>query len=215
MTESSNISNLRRNYSLKELTKKKVDPDPFTQFSHWFNELLKSEVKEPNAMILATASSKGIPSVRTVLLKKFDGEGFVFYTNYESHKAADLSENPNAEILFVWLELERQVRIKGKVEKVSEKESEEYFHSRPTNSQIGAWASKQSSVIPDRVFLEEKFQETAEKYKDGVIPLPPFWGGYRLKPVGFEFWQGRESRLHDRISYRKKNNTWEIVRLSP
>ena len=200
---------------MKELTKKKVDPNPFDQFSHWFNELLKSNVKEPNAMILATASSEGIPSVRTVLLKKFDEEGFVFYTNYESHKAADLSENPNAEILFMWLELERQVRIKGKVEKVSEKESEEYFHSRPTNSQIGAWASKQSSVIPDRVFLEEKFQETAEKYKDGVIPLPPFWGGYRLKPVGFEFWQGRESRLHDRISYRKKNNTWEIVRLSP
>ena len=158
---------------------------------------------------------EGIPSARTVLLKKFDESGFVFFTNYESHKAKDLSANPNAEILFVWLELERQVRIRGKVERVSSEESAEYFHSRPTNSQIGAWASKQSSVIPGREFLEEKFRETAEKYKDGKIPLPPFWGGFRLVPDEFEFWQGRESRLHDRINYRRKRDSWEIVRLSP
>ena len=200
---------------MKELTENIVDPNPFTQFSHWFNELLKSDVKEPNAMVLATASAEGIPSARTVLLKKFDETGFVFYTNYESHKARDLTVNPNAEILFVWLELERQVRIRGRVEKVSSEESEEYFHSRPTNSQIGAWASKQSSVIPNREFLEEKFRETAEKYKDGKIPLPPFWGGFRLIPNEFEFWQGRESRLHDRISYLRKGDNWEIVRLSP
>ncbi len=200
---------------MKELTENIVDPNPFIQFSHWFNELLKSDVREPNAMVLATASVGGIPSARTVLLKKFDEEGFVFFTNYESHKAKDLTDNPNAEILFVWLDLERQVRIRGKVERVASKESAEYFHSRPTNSQIGAWASKQSSVIPDREFLEERFRETAEKYKNGKIPLPPFWGGFRLIPDEFEFWQGRESRLHDRISYRLKQNVWEIVRLSP
>ncbi len=215
MMKNNDIANLRRNYSLKELTENIVDRDPFTQFSLWFNELLKSDVKEPNAMILATASAQGVPSVRTVLLKKYDESGFVFFTNYESHKASDLTANPNAEILFLWLELERQVRIRGKVEKVSEEESEEYFHSRPTNSQIGAWASRQSSVIPGREFLEEKFRETAEKYKDGIIPLPPFWGGFRLIPDEFEFWQGRESRLHDRISYRLKEDHWEIVRLSP
>lgn len=200
---------------MKELTENIVDPNPYVQFSIWFNEILKSDLKEPNAMILATASAEGMPSVRTVLLKKYDESGFVFYTNYESHKARDLEENPNAEILFLWLELERQIRIYGSVEKVLPEESEEYFHSRPTNSQIGAWASKQSSIIPNREYIEEKFNEVAEKYKDGNIPLPPFWGGFKLKPAGFEFWQGRESRLHDRISYRKKGNGWEIVRLSP
>ncbi len=200
---------------MKELTENIVDPNPFVQFSHWFNELLKSDVTEPNAMVLATASADGIPSARTVLLKKFDEEGFVFFTNYESHKAKDLMANPKAQILFLWLELERQVRVSGKVERVSLQESEEYFHSRPTNSQIGAWASKQSSVIPDREYLEEKFKETAERYKDGEIPLPPFWGGFRLIPEEFEFWQGRESRLHDRINYRSKGKIWEIVRLSP
>lgn len=200
---------------MKELTESIVDLNPVAQFSHWFNELLKLDVKEPNAMILATSSLKGIPSVRTVLLKKFDENGFVFFTNYGSHKAKDLIENPNAEILFLWLELERQVRIRGSVKKISPKESEEYFHSRPLDSQIGAWASKQSSVIPNREFLEAKFEETAEKYKDREIPLPPFWGGFILKPAEFEFWQGRDSRLHDRILYREKKNNWEILRLSP
>jgi pyridoxamine 5'-phosphate oxidase len=172
-------------------------------------------LKEPNAMILATASAEGIPSLRTVLLKKYNKDGFIFYTNYESNKAKDLLGNPNAEILFLWLELERQVRISGPAEKISSDDSEEYFQSRPTNSQIGAWASKQSSIIPDREYLEEKFKEVAAKYKGGNIPLPPFWGGFILKPVKFEFWQGRESRLHDRICYTKKSEEWEIVRLSP
>jgi pyridoxamine 5'-phosphate oxidase len=215
MTKSNEIASLRRNYSLKGLTESTVDPNPVAQFSQWFNEILKSEVKEPNAMVLATSSLKGIPSIRTVLLKKFDEAGFVFFTNYESHKAKDLMENPNAEILFLWLELERQVRIRGTVKKVSLKDSEEYFQSRPVESQIGAWASKQSSVIPNREFLEQKFEKISERYKNGKIPLPPFWGGFVLKPVEFEFWQGRESRLHDRIRYRKKKNDWKIVRLSP
>jgi pyridoxamine 5'-phosphate oxidase len=200
---------------LKALTENMIDSNPFTQFSHWFNEMLKADFIEPNAMILATSSVNGIPSLRTVLLKKFDEDGFIFFTNYESRKAKELLVNPNAEVLFVWLELKRQVRISGKVEKISVKESEDYFHSRPTNSQIGAWASKQSSVIPGREYLEKKYEEYSEKFKDGKIPLPPFWGGYRLLPEEFEFWQGRESRLHDRICYRKNKDAWEIFRLAP
>ncbi len=215
MTESKSITNTRRIYPLKELTENRIDSNPFMQFTYWFDELLKTDFISPNAMILATSSKKGIPSVRTVLLKNFDENGFVFYTNYESRKARELFENPNAEILFLWLELERQIRISGSVEKISPKESEDYFHSRPTDSQIGAWASKQSSVIPDREFLEKKYKEFSEKFKNETIPLPPFWGGFRLIPNEFEFWQGRESRLHDRICYRKKNDEWEIVRLSP
>jgi len=215
MTESKSIIKSRRIYPLKELTKDGIDSNPFMQFTRWFDELLKTDFINPNAMILATSSKTGIPSVRTVLLKKFDDNGFVFYTNYESRKARDLFANPNAEILFLWLELERQVRISGTVEKASEKESKDYFHTRPTDSQIGAWASKQSSVIPNREFLEKKYKEFSEKFKNGTIPLPPFWGGFRLIPKEFEFWQGRESRLHDRICYRKNNDEWEIVRLSP
>ncbi|HSD64773.1 MAG TPA: pyridoxamine 5'-phosphate oxidase [Ignavibacteriaceae bacterium] len=204
-----------RNSSLKELIENRVDENPFVQFSHWYNEILKADLIEPNAMILATATADAIPSVRTVLLKNFNENGFFFYTNYESRKAKDLIANPIAEVLFIWLELERQVRVSGKVEKVSQKESEDYFHSRPTNSQIGAWASKQSSIIPGRDYLQKKYNEYSEKFKDGKIPLPPFWGGFRLIPEKFEFWQGRESRLHDRILYRKSGTGWDIVRLSP
>lgn len=215
MTKNNNISDLRRDYSNKELTETGVNPDPITQFTHWFNEILKVQVNEPNAMILATSSLKGIPSVRTVLLKKYDADGFVFYTNYESHKAKDLIENPNAEVLFLWLDLERQVRIRGTVEKAASEDSAEYFHSRPLNSQIGAWASKQSRIIPDRKSLELKFEELSDKYKGREVPLPPFWGGFILRPVEFEFWQGRENRLHDRICYKKNNTGWDIVRLAP
>lgn len=200
---------------MKELIESRIDDNPFIQFSHWFNEMLKSDVIEPNAMILATATAQGIPSARTVLLKHYNENGFVFYTNYESRKAKDLHENPFAEILFLWLHLERQVRIYGKIEKVSEKESDDYFHSRPINSQLSAWASKQSTEIPGRDYLENKYLEYSEKFKDGKIPLPPFWGGFRLIPKKFEFWQSRERRLHDRILYRWKNERWEIVRLSP
>jgi pyridoxamine 5'-phosphate oxidase len=173
---------------------------------------------EPNAMTLATATASGRPSARIVLLKSFDHQGFVFFTNYESRKANHLAENPNAALLFCWLELERQIRIEGRVEKVDEAESLEYFQSRPKESQIGAWASPQSRVIPNRSFIEEKVQAIQNQYfTDDLLPLPPFWGGYRVIPDRFEFWQGRESRLHDRIVYQQApgKQEWQIVRLGP
>jgi len=179
------------------------------------NEAISSNLLEPNAMILATANKDGAPSARTVLLKGFDERGFVFYTNYESAKAKNLSENPIASLLFFWAELERQARIEGKVEQVSKADSEEYFRSRPRESQLGAWASKQSSVIASREVLEKKFEEMRKKFEGKEIPLPPFWGGYRVIPQSIEFWQGRESRLHDRICYSFENGKWKIERLSP
>jgi pyridoxamine 5'-phosphate oxidase len=200
---------------LAELLKKSdVDKNPFNQFKKWYNELLQSSVLEPSAMTLATSSKEGIPAARTVLLKGFDENGFLFFTNYESNKGKNLIENPFAELLFYWMDLQRQVRISGKVEKTSREVSEIYFKSRPLKSRIGAWASKQSSEIPNREYLEKQFDEFAEKFKDDV-PLPPIWGGFRLIPQRFEFWQGRESRLHDRICYKKKKDEWEIVRLAP
>jgi pyridoxamine 5'-phosphate oxidase len=171
-------------------------------------------LKEPTAMTLATSSKDGIPSARTVLLKGYDENGFIFFTNYESKKGKNLVENPFAELLFFWMEPNRQVRISGKVEKTSMEESEKYFNMRPVDSRISAWTSKQSTDVSDRKYLEKKFTEYKEKFGNNV-PLPPFWGGFRLIPVQFEFWQGRESRLHDRICYRKKNGEWEIVRLAP
>ncbi len=200
---------------MKELTEPEVNSNPFDQFKIWFEEVLKSDLKEPNAMIVATSTKDGIPSVRTVLLKEFDESGFVFYTNYESEKGKELLENPNAALLFYWGFLERQIRITGKVEKVSREKSAEYFHSRPRESQIGAWASNQSQIIKDREYLQNKFNEFNSKFKDKEIPLPDYWGGFKVVPEKFEFWQGRESRLHDRICYLKENNTWKIVRLAP
>ena len=200
---------------MAELLKKSdVDKNPFNQFRSWYDEILRSSVKEPSAMTLATSSKNGIPSARTVLLKGFDENGFLFFTNYESNKGKNLIENPFAELLFYWMDLQRQVRISGKVEKTSREVSEIYFNSRPLKSRIGAWASKQSKEIPNREFLEKQFDEFAEKFKVDV-PLPPKWGGFRLIPERFEFWQGRESRLHDRICYKKKKDDWEIVRLAP
>ena len=199
---------------LEPLKKSTVDNNPIKQFAGWYNEILQSRVKEPTAMTLATASKDGIPSVRTVLLKGYDENGFLFFTNYESRKGKELTENPVAELLFYWMDLQRQVRISGKVEKISKLESENYFKTRPLESKIGAWASKQSEVIPDREYLEKQFSEYEKKFKDNV-PLPSNWGGFRLIPERFEFWQGRESRLHDRICYIKKNNVWEIVRVAP
>ena len=215
MINNNEISKLRRSYSLKELSENSVLSNPISQFSVWMNEAISSNLLEPNAMILATASKEGIPSVRTVLLKGFDESGFVFYTNYESAKASNLIENPAASLLFLWLELERQIRITGKVEKASRVESEKYFSSRPRESQLGAWASKQSSVIASREVLEKKFEEMREKFEGKEIPLPPFWGGYRVIPNKIEFWQGRESRLHDRICYALEKEVWKIERLSP
>lgn len=209
------IARIRRVYSLTELNESTVLDDPFKQFSEWMEEAVKSNIIDPNAMILATSNKDSIPSVRVVLLKGFDNEGFIFYTNYESKKGKNLVENPNASILFFWKELERQIRISGRVNKISQKESEEYFHSRPRESQLAALASNQSEVIPGREFLEQKFNEFKEEYHDKEIPLPPHWGGFKLFADSFEFWQGRENRLHDRISFSKDNSAWKIVRLAP
>ncbi len=209
------IANLRRDWSLKELDESNVSENPFDQFSIWMQEAIEAKILEPNAMALATANKKGIPSARIVLLKNIDRHGLVFFTNYESKKSKDLMENPNASVVFFWKELERQLRVSGSVEKISKKESEEYFKTRPYKSRLSAWASKQSSEIPGRKSLEEKFSEMKNRFGEDNIPLPDFWGGFRLIPIEFEFWQGRVNRLHDRIVYLKKNDAWKIVRLAP
>lgn len=215
MNKSREIKNLRRSYTLKELTRKSVSKNPIEQFSIWFNEAMDAEILDVNAMTLATADNKGYPSARTVLLKQFDETGFVFYTNYNSKKGKELSENPNAALLFFWKEIERQVRISGAVMKTTEEESKHYFNERPIESRLSAWASNQSTVIPGREYLENKFEEYKKEFEGKEIQLPPYWGGFRVIPSVIEFWQGRDNRLHDRICYIKNNNTWDIVRLSP
>jgi pyridoxamine 5'-phosphate oxidase len=215
MINNNDISKIRGSYSLKELSENSVLPDPITQFSIWMDEAISSNLIDPNAMILATADKNGTPSARTVLLKTFDEKGFVFFTNYDSAKAKDLEENPFASLLFLWLELERQVRIAGKAVKVSREESEKYFLTRPRESQLGAWASKQSGVIQNRKILESQFEEMKKRFENKEIPLPPFWGGYKVIPERIEFWQGRESRLHDRIFYTLIEGKWKVERLSP
>ena len=215
MINNNDISKIRRSYSLKELNENNVLSDPIKQFSLWMDEAISSNLIDPNAMILSTANKNGIPSARTVLLKGFDEKGFVFFTNYESAKAKDLAENSFASLLFLWLELERQVRITGKAERVSREESEKYFISRPRDSQLGAWASKQSTVIPNRKILESKFEGMREKFEGKEVPPPSFWGGYKVIPQRVEFWQGRENRLHDRICYSITEGEWKIERLSP
>ncbi len=209
------LAALRSDYRKGTLDEHDVDKDPFIQFDKWFKEAVKSQIPEVNAMTIATANKNGRPSARMVLLKQYDEKGLVFFTNYESAKAKDISENPQAALLFFWEPLERQIRIVGKVEKVSVSESVEYFRSRPIDSQLGAWASQQSSIISARELLEKAFGEMLEKFKNGEIPLPPFWGGLRIIPDEFEFWQGRTNRLHDRISYKNINDVWLINRLSP
>ena len=212
----SHVANLRRNYSRAGLNENETDPNPLIQFQTWFDQALNADLPEPNAMTLATADSQGKPSARIVLLKGLDDTGFVFYTNYKSHKAQQLAENPTAALVFWWVELERQVRIEGTVEKVSEAESEEYFASRPIGSQLGAWASPQSRVIESRRVLEEKTWELEQKYANQKIPKPPHWGGYRLIPTEIEFWQGRPNRLHDRLCYRQQSDgSWLRERLAP
>ena len=208
------LSALRREYSLKQLSRSSVEKNPFDQFSVWMNEALTLEILDATAMTVATVDADCHPSARVVLLKGYGPYGFVFYTNYESKKARDLAANPNAVLHFFWPELERQIIINGRVEKTSLEESENYFKSRPVDSQIGAWASNQSSKLPSRDSLEERFEEMKKKYGDNV-PLPPFWGGFRLIPDRFEFWQGRASRLHDRICYDLLDENWTISRLSP
>lgn len=210
------IENLRQQYTRSGLSRKDLKLSPFEQFEVWFKEACDAELLEPNAMVLATASAQAEPSVRTVLLKYFDTSGFIFFTNYESRKAQQIAENPQASLLFLWLPLERQIQVTGKVEKISTAESFKYFTSRPRGSQLGAWCSQQSSVISSRKLLEMQFEKMKEKFIDGEIPLPSFWGGYRVKPHRFEFWQGRVNRLHDRFVYaRQDGDNWEIQRLSP
>lgn len=215
-TQNTTLAALRRNYALESLSESDTAADPFAQFKAWFSEALNSQLLEPNAMTLATADRQGRPSARIVLLKGLDEKGFVFYTNYESRKGREMAENPQAALLFNWLELERQIRIEGAIEKVSAAESEAYFQSRPVGSQIGAWASPQSRVIDSREALEQRVAAAQAQYQGlSVLPLPPFWGGYRLVPDVVEFWQGRESRLHDRIRYTWTENTWHKARLAP
>jgi pyridoxamine 5'-phosphate oxidase len=215
MMSSDDLARVRKEYSRHSLDELDVDLNPIVQFRHWFEEAIKAELPEPNAMTLATASPDGKPSARVVLLKGFDERGFVFFTNYEARKSVELAANPQAAVLFFWGELERQIRIEGVVEKTSRKESEEYFKTRPPDSRLSAWASKQSSVIPSRSYLEQKITDLKSRHENREIPLPPFWGGFRLQPQVFEFWQGRESRLHDRVRYTLQGGIWQIERLSP
>ena len=209
------IADIRKEYKLKSLGEEDVDLDAINQFTIWWNDALDSNIDEVNAMTLATATKEGIPSARIVLLKGYDADGFVFYTNYNSQKGKEIAENNNATILFFWKELERQVSIKGTIEKVSGKESDEYFYIRPSASRIGAWSSPQSTVISSRKVLEENEIKFREQYGNDA-PRPPHWGGYKLKPKTIEFWQGRASRLHDRLLYSlQENGSWKIERLAP
>lgn len=213
---SSTIADIRKDYRLQSLLEKDVDPNAMKQFDTWWQEAIHSAIDEVNAMTLATASADGVPSARIVLLKGYDEKGFVFFTNYESFKAKDLAENPRACLVFFWKELERQVRITGLVEKVSAEESDVYFNSRPQGSRIGAWVSPQSQVIKNREWLDERTKELTEKYTTEPLTRPPHWGGYRVKPICIEFWQGRASRLHDRIQYTLgEDGRWNIERLAP
>ena len=214
-TAMQNIADIRIEYKKQSLLEADVTANPFEQFTKWWNEAMNSQIEEPNAMTLATATKNGLPSARIVLLKGFNNKGFVFYTNYQSHKGKEMLENPNAALVFFWKELERQVRIEGAVEKISTKDSDAYFASRPQGSRIGAWASPQSSVIAQREVIEENVIKYKQQFNSGEIPRPEHWGGYNVKPSLIEFWQGRPSRLHDRIQYSLKEGDWVIERLAP
>ncbi|HEY0677217.1 MAG TPA: pyridoxamine 5'-phosphate oxidase [Chitinophagaceae bacterium] len=212
---SKSIADIRKDYRLQSLLEEHVAKNAIEQFAAWWNDALVSEISEPNAMTLATASSDGLPSARIVLLKGFDENGFVFFTNYNSYKGEQLSENPRASLVFFWKELERQVRIMGLIEKLSARENDEYFHSRPEGSRIGAVVSPQSQVIENREWLEAKVAEATEQFSGKEIARPESWGGYRVMPAIIEFWQGRSNRLHDRIQYSFENGEWRICRLAP
>ena len=210
------LSDLRREYTLAGLKESDLDSNPFRQFDKWFQQALAAGLPEPNAMTLATATLDGKPSARVVLLKGFDEQGFVFFTNYESQKGRELAANPQAALVCYWIELERQVRISGQVSRVSAEESEAYFRSRPLGSQLGAWASQQSEVVGGRKILEDRLEQLTQEYQTKPVPLPPYWGGYRVAPETIEFWQGRPNRLHDRLRYTLQSSSqWLIERLSP
>jgi pyridoxamine 5'-phosphate oxidase len=210
------VAAIRKDYTLHALNEEDVSATPIEQFRHWWSDAEQSQILEVNAMTLATVAADGLVDARTVLVKGFDEQGFVFFTNYNSAKSTQLDENPNCCLLFFWKELERQVRINGMAERISSAESIAYFNSRPDGSKVGAWASPQSMVVAGKSWLKETFEYYAERFKHGEIPKPPHWGGYRVKPTRMEFWQGRPSRMHDRILYSPgENGGWKIERLAP
>jgi len=209
------IADIRREFQYAGLSRDDLNKNPFEQFEKWFVDARDANLDNPNALSLATVNEDGSPSLRTVLLKAFDEKGFVFFTNYGSRKAHDLDRNPKSAMLFHWLELDRQVKIQGNVSRISTAESLAYFTSRPRGSQIGAWTSQQSSPIGSRTLLVQAFESMKKKFSEGEIPLPDFWGGYRLEPSVIEFWQGRENRLHDRFEFRRQGDAWDIQRLQP
>ena len=209
------INKLRHDFSKMSLDESMVDENPVKQFEKWFCEAVDAKVQEPNAMVISTVNSENRPSSRIVLLRNFDEKGFVFYTNYNSRKGKEIENNPYASLNFFWPEVERQIRIEGKLEKHSGEESDKYFMSRPLSSRLGAWTSPQSEIIRDRKSLDEAYQKITEHFEGKEVMRPEWWGGYVLVPDRIEFWQGRESRLHDRICYLKENNHWQIARLAP
>lgn len=209
------IADIRREYALASLDVPDVDPDPVVQCRRWLHDAIAAELPEPNAMTLATATPGGRPSARIVLLKGLDHRGLVFFTDYRSRKAEELDANPQAALAIMWKEIERQVRVEGRAERVSVEESREYFRSRPRGARVGAWASKQSAVITGRAWLEDEVAKATDRFGEDEVPLPPHWGGYRVVPDMFEFWQGRTSRLHDRVRFRQGDAGWIIERLSP
>jgi len=210
-----NLKQLKKEYSDAGIDKDSVDPDPIVQFSLWFQQAVDAGIAEPNGFSLCTVCAECRPSQRTVLMKSYDDSGFVFYSNHNSRKGQQILKNNRVSMLFPWYELHRQINIEGEVSRIDDDRSYAYFSSRPRASQVGAWASHQSEVIDSRSVLEEQFETMIGQFQDQVIPLPPFWGGYRVQPDRFEFWQGRTHRLHDRIVYRRVQEHWKIVRLSP